>query len=151
LIQNIGNGLCMQPVDNSGVPGTPVVQVSCDFNTGTGPLNLGQEWLLDCTSSSCATFHVINIGTGLCLDARGGATNGTPIQIWTCNTITNENWDFGPSSGTGFVLRSRVSGTTSTCLDVPGAQATIGLALQLWQCNGTVAQRWQAVSPVNPV
>ena len=101
-----------------------------------------------CTNSSCPTFHVVNRGSGLCLDAQGRAANGTPIIQWPCNSISNENWDFGNSSGSVFTLRSRVSGTTSTCLDVPGAQATVGLALQLWSCNGTVAQSWQAPDPV---
>jgi hypothetical protein len=89
----------------------------------------------------------------LCLDARGGAADGTPVQQWTCNNISNENWQTGkqinqlpaiyPS------LISRVSGTSSHCLDMPDADPTVGHAMQIYRCNGTDAQQWNQ-RPVFP-
>lgn len=107
-------------------------------------INRDQEWDAVCKDASCSIVHMVNHGSGLCLDARGGATNGTPIQMWTCNSISNENWDFGlsPRGSQDFAFRSRVSGTRSHCLDVPGAQDVDGLPMQLWNCNGTAAQLW---------
>jgi hypothetical protein len=39
-------------------------------------------------------------------------------------------------------LFSRVSGTSSYCLDIPGGQQVAGLAMQIYRCNGTEAQQW---------
>jgi hypothetical protein len=83
---------------------------------------------------------VVNVASGLCLEVASRAVNEAPIDQWPCSTISNEVW----SSGTNFVeLRSRVSGTNSHCLDVPGSQPVNGLAMQLYECNGTSAQVWQ--------
>jgi hypothetical protein len=88
-------------------------------------------------------FHFKNSLSQLCLDARGGADNGTPVQQWTCNNISNENWEPGEDiADTIPPLFSRVSDTRSHCLDMPGALPTPGLAMQIYRCNGTVAQQW---------
>ena len=39
-------------------------------------------------------------------------------------------------------LRSRVAGTSSHCLDVPGDANTTDLAMQIYVCNNTEAQYW---------
>jgi hypothetical protein len=89
-------------------------------------------------------FHYVNGLSGLCLDARGRAVNGTPIQQWTCNRISNENWEPGEDiDDTIPPLISRVSSTRSYCLDVPGGQKVAGLAMQIYRCNGTLAQAWE--------
>ncbi len=143
-LRNAGTRKCLTPVSAS--QGAAVVQRPCDIDRGV--INRAQEWDAVCKDSSCSVFHMVNHESLLCLDARGGATNGTPIQVWSCNAISNENWDYGATSGQSdrdnpnFVLRSRVSGTSSQCLDVPGSQATDGLAMHLWGCNGTAAQLW---------
>jgi len=141
-IRNTGNQKCLTPVNPS--QGAAVVQHPCDIDRGI--INRDQEWDAVCKDASCSIVHMVNHGSGLCLDARGGATNGTPIQMWTCNSISNENWDFGlsPRGSQVFAFRSRVSGTRSHCLDVPGAQDMDGLPMQLWNCNGTAAQLWMS-------
>ena len=144
-IRNVANHLCLTPV--GGSQGAAVVQEPCETDANGNLTNRAQEWDPVCVDSSCATFHVQNHESLLCLDARGGAANGTPIQVWTCNSISNEKWDYGPNPGAispNFELRSRVSGTTSHCLDEPGAQTAPGLAMQLYVCNGTAAQIWDA-------
>jgi hypothetical protein len=142
-IKNIGNHLCLQP--ESRFQGAPILQVECSVER-----NLDQEWTFFCWDG-CSRIHVVNAGSGLCLSARAGAKNGTPVELWTCNQISNEKWDNGPTGiniAPPFELRSRVSNTTSHCLDVPGAADTVGLAMQLWTCNGTVAQLWETGPPV---
>lgn len=149
-IQNYGNDLCMQPQDNSAAVGALVVQEPCGLFT-TGVRNLFQEWDAICISSNCSTFYWVNRGSQLCLRARGlgGPANGEQIMQWQCNQISDVRWSYGndPIAGT-FILQSRISGSTGYCLDVPGASGTVGLALQLYRCNQTVAQIWQAPSPI---
>ena len=149
-IRNFGNQKCLTPVNPS--QGAAVVQHSCDIDSSGNFTNRAQQWDAICKDASCSNFHVVNHESLLCLDARGGATNGTPIQMWPCNSISNENWDYGANHGENgspnFVLRSRVSGTRSHCLDVPGSQDVDGLAMRLWGCNGTAAQLWTSGPPV---
>lgn len=147
-IRNVANQKCLTPVNP--FQGAAVVQQPCAIDSNI--INRAQEWDALCKDASCSAVHVVNHESLLCLDARGGATNGTPVQMWPCNGISNENWDYGPNPGKGgspnFELRSRVSDTRSRCLDVPGAQDANGLAMRLWGCNGTNAQLWTSGAPV---
>jgi hypothetical protein len=74
---------CLQPINNSTTPGDPIVLLPCD------PNNTAQVWI---QTASSGKVHFINYNSKLCLDARGAAAAETPIQQWTCNSITNENW-----------------------------------------------------------
>jgi hypothetical protein len=138
-----GGAKCLQPVGASLDAGAAIIQTYCDFSSG----NLAQQWASDDLGGG--VVHYRNLHSNLCLDARGGATNGTPVQQWACNTISNERWqpvipDIDPDTFDGPVI-SRVSGTSSLCLDVPGASPADRLAMQIWQCNGTTAQDWSVI------
>jgi hypothetical protein len=125
---------CLQPVDGSTEQGAAIVQEPC--NGGAA-----QQWTAVRVSGN--HFHYVNLLSGFCLDARGRAVNRTPVQQWTCNNISNENWDPGEDIGDVIPpLISRVSGTRSHCLDMPGGQRIAGLAMQIYRCNGTAAQEW---------
>jgi hypothetical protein len=132
---NIGDNLCLQPLNGSNQPGAAIVQEPCDNS-------FAQEWAF--ISLGGTSYRFQNLSSALCLDARGGATNGTPIQQWTCSSISNEKWDTGLRLPDAVPLTSQVSGTHSHCLDVPGAQPVVGLAMQLYGCNESVAQGWVA-------
>ncbi|WP_316778622.1 lectin [Streptomyces sasae] len=84
--------------------------------------------------------------TGKCADDAGsGTSNGTAIQIYTCNGTTAQTWKVVPD-GTLQVL--------DDCMDVTGGATTSGTKVQLHTCNGTQAEQWQANSSgeiVNPV
>jgi hypothetical protein len=131
---------CLQPINKSTDQGAAIVQVVCDATAA-------QVWILQNVGNG--NFHVMNALSGLCLDARGSATNRTPVQQWTCNGITNENWEM---VGGGFSVnfKSRVAGSSNFCLDVPGGQTTVGLAMQIYGCNGTASQLW-FVNPTETV
>ncbi|GIM89897.1 hypothetical protein Ato02nite_016900 [Paractinoplanes toevensis] len=74
---------------------------------------------------------------GKCLDiAGGGATDGTKIQLYTCNSTAAQNWTIS-----GQVWRNPSSGK---CLDVAGGGTANGTKAQLWTCNGSAAQNWVA-------
>jgi hypothetical protein len=138
-IYNSHTNMCLQPLNGSAVLGVAIVQTPCN-------LSGIQEWLY--ISVGGGSFHYQNAVTGLCLDARGGATNGTPIQQWTCDQISNENWESEVGNDTPLI--SRVSGSNSYCLDIPGGQQTPELAMQIYKCNGTVSQLWQ-LAPLGQV
>ncbi|MET9077217.1 lectin [Streptomyces sp. NPDC004232] len=84
--------------------------------------------------------------TGKCVDDAGaGTSNGTAVQIYTCNGSDAQTWKVVPD-GTLQVLND--------CMDVTDGATTSGAKIQLHTCNGTEAQRWQSDSTgelVNPV
>jgi hypothetical protein len=125
---SLQNGKCLQPVNESANAGDAIVQMTCSGRPA-------QQWRV--TSVSSTKVHLVNRASNLCLDARGGATNGTPIQQWPCNWISNENWNFGITNN---LLVSAVSNTFSHCIATPGAQD--GLPMELRFCDGNSSQRW---------
>ena len=136
-IENVATGMCLQPVDGSIDAGAAIVQVPC----GTDP---AQGWSFRHPPRHTLPIVITNERSGLCLDARGGAANGTPIQQWPCVGISNESWDTPGDDSQIYALRSFVGGFDgpSYCVDVPNQQAISGLAMQLYRCNGTAAQAW---------
>jgi hypothetical protein len=139
---NAHTSMCLEPQNDSTAAGAPILQEPCKASGA-------QQWiyLLD---GSAVLFQ--NAQTGLCLDARGGAANHTPVQQWPCNSISNEKWQiFVPAKGSlDAPVQSRVAGSSGFCLDIPGGQATVGLAMQIYRCNQTVSQLWQ-LKPANGV
>jgi Glycosyl hydrolase family 92/Ricin-type beta-trefoil lectin domain len=83
--------------------------------------------------------------TGKCVDDSGaGTSNGTAIQIYTCNGADAQDWTVAPDN-TLQVL--------SDCMDVTGGATTAGTDIDLNTCNGTAAQQWERNSTgelVNP-
>lgn len=78
---------------------------------------------------------VSGVSSGLCVDdSSSSTTNGSHIQIWTCNQTGAQNWTV-ESNGTLQVLGG--------CMDVTGSGTTAGTKVQYYQCNGSVAQQWQ--------
>ena len=78
---------------------------------------------------------VSGVSSGLCVDdSSSSTTNGSHIQIWTCNGTGAQNWTV-ETDGTLRVLGG--------CMDVTGAGTTSGTKIEFYQCNGTVAQQWQ--------
>lgn len=122
------SGKCLQPINGSLNQGDAIVQQSCNGSTA-------QQWTVKSVSST--KVHLVNRASHLCLDARGKAVNGTPIQQWTCNWISNENWSFGI---TNKLLSSGISNTFSHCVATPGVQD--GLPMELRFCDGDSAQIW---------
>ena len=95
--------------------------------------SLAQQWAV---ASSSSGFHLVNRFSGLCLDARGGAANGTPVEQWTYDWISNENWSWGNGRMSGQVLESGVSGTYNHCVSSPGEWTWFVQDVYLQSCNG---------------
>lgn len=144
LVQVAPDGpvLCLQPADPTAGPGTAIVQEPCDKHAQAqawAPVNVGGS-----------SYEFLNQASGECMDARGGAARGTPIQQWTCNTISNEHWSWPHEIPAAFwPLGSQVAGSSNFCLDVPQASQVAGVGVQLYTCNGTSAQAWGIVGPTN--
>jgi Ricin-type beta-trefoil lectin domain len=132
-IYNSRSEKCLQPLNESTAQGAPIVLMPCDQRPA-------QQWKRLLNGGA---LHYVNQLSGMCLDAHGSAANGTPVQQWTCNMITNENWRYLQDAGdTQPKVVSWVSNTNIYCLDIPGGQTTSGLAVQIYTCNGTPAQHW---------
>lgn len=135
VFYNPYTNMCLQPINGSMAPGAAIVQEPCDRSAA-------QEWIYIILEGR--PFHFKNALSGLCLDARGKAANETPVQQWTCNDITNENWDIEANpKGGGAPVISRVSRSNSYCLDVRMGQKTAGLPMEIYHCHQTAAQMWQ--------
>jgi len=138
-IQNQASGKCLEPSGRSTALGVAIVQAKCDGSPA-------QDWGFVPVGGN--TYRLLNRLSGLCLEARGGALNDIPVVQATCRTFSNETWDTGRPVRGIVPLASRVSGSSSHCLDVPGGQAVDGLALRLYACSGTPAQKWSVAGVV---
>lgn len=141
-LSSAASNLCLEPLNDSPAQGTAIVQEPCNGSEG-------QLWVLSASRyvPGAYYFHYENLLTGMCLDARGSATNKTPVQQWTCNTITNEDWVTGDNNS----IQTRVSNSDGFCLDVPDAGTSAGLPMQIYKCNGTNAQNWkETFHPLQP-
>ncbi|WP_330321111.1 ThuA domain-containing protein [Streptomyces clavifer] len=71
---------------------------------------------------------------GKCVDvANGASTDGTQIQLWTCNQSAAQTW----TNATDDTLRA-----LGKCMDISGGATADGTKVQLYGCNNTGAQKW---------
>jgi hypothetical protein len=78
------------------------------------------------------------VGAGKCLDdPNGTATQGTQMQIFTCNGLAAQTWTRTSSNQ----LTITVGGQT-LCLDASGRGTTNGTPVIIWACNGQTNQQW---------
>jgi hypothetical protein len=70
---------------------------------------------------------------GMCLDDRSGSTaNYNPVQIYTCNGTTAQQWTVVQAGSTLHVL--------GKCLDVNAAGTADGTKVDIFDCNNTGSQ-----------
>ncbi|MER7406591.1 RICIN domain-containing protein [Streptomyces sp. NPDC000070] len=96
----------------------------------------GAGWIGD----SPAVIQV-EAAKGKCLDAEGGkTTSGTPVQTYTCNNSSGQQWRLREASGDSYNL---VNVKSDKCLDVENSNPANGTKIQIWTCNDSKAQEWQ--------
>jgi hypothetical protein len=61
-------------------------------------------------------------------------TNGTLIELWTCNGGANQQW----TASNGEIVNPH----SGMCLDDPASNTTNGTQLILYTCNGGNNQKW---------
>ncbi|MGW2749201.1 RICIN domain-containing protein, partial [Streptomyces sp. NPDC001450] len=77
---------------------------------------------------------------GKCLDVQGGGkTNGTPVQIYTCNGGDAQRWQLWGSYSGNYTLRNVNSGK---CLEVANGANANGTTIQIRDCGSSKAQQW---------
>jgi hypothetical protein len=136
-IRNVGLSAgpkkCIQPV--SPVVNSPVVQNTCDGSQA-------QNWAFIQVGTN--HYRFVNQLSGLCLFAFSPpVSNGDPMGLDTCRTVSNEEFNVGTSLPEVVSLESRIGfRDTGFCVDVPEGNAMDGLQMRLFQCNRTLAQRW---------
>ncbi|MFI6445171.1 ricin-type beta-trefoil lectin domain protein [Kitasatospora sp. NPDC050543] len=95
--------------------------------TGTTDLTWNSEGKLGTLAQAGA---ITGIG-GKCLDMQGGSSaNGTPVQIYTCNS----------GGGQRFATNGGLLKVFNKCITAMGTAA--GSLVQLQPCDGTAAQNW---------
>ncbi|WP_411111870.1 ricin-type beta-trefoil lectin domain protein [Streptomyces sp. c-19] len=124
---------------------------------------LGQSWLADYYTrwqdhwapggvgwigDSPAAIEVPG-APGMCLDVQGaGKTNGTPVQIYTCNGSAAQQWTI--EGGEEDLHLRNVN--SFKCLDVAGNASANGTKVQITDCYSTKGQSWKgdvrAASPL---
>ncbi|MGW2703420.1 RICIN domain-containing protein [Streptomyces sp. NPDC001340] len=77
---------------------------------------------------------------GKCLDVQGaGKTNGTPVQVYTCNGGASQQWQLMGSYGGGYTL---VNPNSFKCLEVLNGNNADGTKIQIRDCGSNKAQQW---------
>jgi hypothetical protein len=84
-------------------------------------------------TTTVPTATIISYATSKCIDVTNEGQTGVPIQIWTCDPVTDwKRWAFY-SDGT---IRSQ-----GHCMTVAGGSAN-GTPIEVMPCNGGSAQRF---------
>ncbi|MFI9816381.1 PQQ-dependent sugar dehydrogenase [Saccharothrix variisporea] len=140
-------GTATVPVTGGWETFTEVSATLSNVPTTSGPLYLtfagsGTGYLFDVDAFTFGTGTGTRTGPitgpgGKCVDVSGGSTaDGTKIQLWTCNSGTNQQWTVQ-----GTTLRS-----LGKCMDTAAGGTADGTNVQLVTCNGSTSQNWSVGS-----
>ncbi|GAB2812141.1 PQQ-dependent sugar dehydrogenase [Lentzea nigeriaca] len=103
--------------------------------SGTGYLFDVDAFTFDTSTGGGRTGPITGAASGKCADVTGGnSADGTRIQLYTCNSGTNQQWTVD-----GTTLRA-----LGKCMDVANGGTADGGAVQLGTCNGATSQNWSA-------
>jgi beta-glucosidase len=129
---NPQSGLCLTDPGSTTALGTQLQIQTCSGASD-------QVWAPESASSTSTgggtATGAITGYEGLCLDVAGASTtNGTKIDIYTCNNTNAQQWTVESNS----TLQA-----LGKCLDVVSGGTANGSLVDLYTCNGTGAQVWQ--------
>jgi glucosylceramidase len=90
-------------------------------------------WTGTQSADTTATGRITGLG-GQCTDvAAGNATDGTAVDLYTCNGTEAQTWTVEPDGSVQAMGK---------CLDVAGGSTANGAAVDLYSCNESGAQVW---------
>jgi hypothetical protein len=114
--------------------GTYPVTVTAIDNLGA-PASTSFTWTGTAAADTGPTGHVqLNLG-GKCLtDAGNRSADGTPADIWTCNTSGAQQWTYAQDNTV------RIHGKCLTSL-------AVNWVVRLEPCSGADSQEWQLMYP----
>ena len=91
------------------------------------------------SSGGVSAEELVGNQSGKCLDVPSSSTtNGTQLEIYTCNAGSNQEYTL-QANGEVTVY----SGSSEKCLDAYGAGKTAGTIVDIYTCNGGSNQLWQ--------
>jgi hypothetical protein len=142
-IVNQNSGSCLMANGSGTANGTTLVQYACAggaFSTQTS-----QEWTFT-NGSATGYYEVTNVNAPAeAWNVAGNLTaSGSPIQLWTYNAMSNEEWQ-AVSLGNGYY--KFVGQGSGLCLGVPGSSTANSVQLQILTCNGSTAEAFKLVAP----
>jgi hypothetical protein len=114
---------------------------------------LGQSWIADHLArwqdywspgglgwiGDSPTVIQVEAAQGKCLDVAGAKeTDGTPVQLYTCNNTAGQQWRL-EATDDAYAL---INVNSQKCLDVQSSNPANGTKIQIWTCNSSKAQQW---------
>jgi LmbE family N-acetylglucosaminyl deacetylase len=112
----------------------PLVCNNADCSMGIADAYVG--WLARQYRVEASSTPIRVQGLDKCLDVRGpNSENGTPLQIWDCVGVANQNF--------ALLANGELRGYADKCVDVRGPSSEDGTAVQIWDCVGAPNQQWQ--------
>ncbi len=127
VLYNFLSNQCLQPINGSTSQGAAIVQEPCNDSPA-------QSWTVVSVGNNI--FHYVNVLSGLCLDARGKAVNGTPIQRGPATASAMRTGNLGKTTAmTTFHRCSR--GSPALAVTVSTYQA--GRIRTGWRCRSIAA------------
>jgi hypothetical protein len=89
-------------------------------------------YLLVASRAASASGHIVGVG-GQCLDdPKDAKVNGTPLQIWECNTLPNQTWTVNNGGA--------IVNANGYCLNANGTTSESLVTMHI--CNQTTLQQW---------
>ncbi|WP_194904303.1 ricin-type beta-trefoil lectin domain protein [Catenulispora rubra] len=84
------------------------------------------------------TGQLVLSASNTCMDVPNvSTTNGTQVEIWSCNGGGNQKWTH--TYGNAIQV---YNGTNLKCLDDLGGAKTSGSPVAIWSCTGGTNQQW---------
>jgi beta-glucosidase len=113
-------------------PGTSTVTLRAQDSAGAFATT-SFTWTVEPGTDGIAATPLVGY-QGLCLDIAGDSdTNGTKVDIYTCNGTDGQQWTLKPNNTVQ---------ADGKCLDAIGGGTANGTKVDLYDCNGTGAQVW---------
>lgn len=113
--------------------GSYPVTVSGSSSAGTTG-SVSFTWTVAAAPNAGPTGPVTFGVGGTCLNDKGNATaDGTPVNIWTCNGSTSQQWT---------VAQDQTLRIHGKCLAVSGSAKVDGSKVVLATCSGYASQQW---------
>ncbi|MEZ4293808.1 MAG: RICIN domain-containing protein [Polyangiaceae bacterium] len=90
-------------------------------------------------TSSGSYYKITHSASGLCLGAEGGGTsNGTRIELQTCDGSTKQQFDMFSNGTTDSVRDFKMKNVNSgKCVDLDAGSSSNGTYMQLWSCSSS--------------
>jgi hypothetical protein len=142
-IENLAHDLCLDAVASTdGTNGDQVQLYRCPYVGIPIAQEESELWtVLQSSYNGIPAGSVVNFAHDLCLDANyaGDPNNGDKVELWKCNSGSNQGWGIDVPIGTNQIEND----AHFLCLDANAIHdGSSGDKVQLWHCTGGSNQHW---------